>query len=201
MCSPARVSVGALSADKLATGPFRFHFAPRTHIGVRAGFGSPGSITSGSVPGFSIGDGNGSGTGGTSSGGAPGLGARGLGTCCLVGSAEPALGGRLQFLVLRLAVGRAATGKLERLPQAVTCHVPRCTVPHRQRHDETTIARQRIPPSAPDGIDMSGWRPLIKGYFAVTRLSWVRSCLRPIDAGLDARLASVDSLPQSRWRA
>jgi hypothetical protein len=142
------VTVPALNVDKLAAKLSGLRFAPRTRIGVRAGFGSPGSITSGSVmggsgasPGFSIGGGAGSGTGGKSPGGTPGLGAGGLGTCCawsasnfsktkvlslraphgavvafavmhpqthsrLVGSAEPALPGHLQFLVLRLEVGQ-----------------------------------------------------------------------------------------------
>jgi hypothetical protein len=87
-CS-ARVTVPALNMDKLAAKLSGLRFAPRTRIGVRAGFGSPGSITSGSVmggsgasPGFSIGGGAGSGTGGKSPGGTPGLGAGGLGTCC-----------------------------------------------------------------------------------------------------------------------
>jgi hypothetical protein len=82
------VTVPALNVDKLAAKLSGLRFAPRTRIGVRAGFGSPGSITSGSVmggsgasPGFSIG-GAGSGTGGKSPGGTPGLGAGGLGTCC-----------------------------------------------------------------------------------------------------------------------
>jgi hypothetical protein len=30
-------------------------------------------------------------------------------------------------------------------------------------------------------------RPLIKGHFAAVRLIVVRSCLRPVDAGHDAR--------------
>ena len=84
-----RVTVPALNVDKLAAKLSGLRFAPRTRIGVRAGFGSPGSITSGSVmggsgasPGFSIGGGAGSGTGGKSPGGTPGLGAGGLGTCC-----------------------------------------------------------------------------------------------------------------------
>jgi hypothetical protein len=70
-------------------------FAPRTRIGLCAGFGSPGSTTSGSViggsgisPGFSIGGDVGSGTGisgcggsgGISTGGMPGPGAGGRGT-------------------------------------------------------------------------------------------------------------------------
>ena len=83
-----RVTVPALNVDKLAAKLSGLRFAPRTRIGVRAGFGSPGSITSGSVMGgsgaslgFSIG-GAGSGTGGKSPGGTPGLGAGGLGTCC-----------------------------------------------------------------------------------------------------------------------
>ena len=83
-----RVTVPALNVDELAAKLSGLRFAPRTRIGVRAGFGSPGSITSGSVmggsgasPGFSIG-GAGSGTGGKSPGGTPGLGAGGLGTCC-----------------------------------------------------------------------------------------------------------------------
>jgi hypothetical protein len=33
------------------------------------------------------------------------------------------------------------------------------------------------------GIVMSGRRPLIKGNFGVLRWSWVRACLRPVDAG------------------
>ena len=84
-----RVTVPALNVDKLAAKLSGLRFAPRTRIGVCAGFGSPGSITSGSVmggsgasPGFSIGGGAGSGTGGKSPGGTPGLGAGGLGTCC-----------------------------------------------------------------------------------------------------------------------
>jgi hypothetical protein len=59
-----RVTVPALNVDKLAAKLSGLRFAPRTRIGVRAGFGSPGSITSGSVmgesgasPGFSIGGG------------------------------------------------------------------------------------------------------------------------------------------------
>jgi hypothetical protein len=83
------VTVPALNVDKLAAKLSGLRFAPRTRIGVCAGFGSPGSITSGSVmggsgasPGFSIGGGAGSGTGGKSPGGTPGLGAGGLGTCC-----------------------------------------------------------------------------------------------------------------------
>ena len=145
-CS-ARVTVPALNMDKLAAKLSGLRFAPRTRIGVRAGFGSPGSITSGSVmggsgasPGFSIGGGAGSGTGGKSPGGTPGLGAGGEPAAHgrrrtfpkpksfryapltalssrsrvmhpqthsrLVGSAEPALPGHLQFLVLRLEVGQ-----------------------------------------------------------------------------------------------
>jgi hypothetical protein len=79
------VTVPALNVDKLAAKLSGLRFAPRTRIGVRAGFGSPGSITSGSVmggsgasPGFSIGGGAGSGTGGKSPGGTPGLGAGGF---------------------------------------------------------------------------------------------------------------------------
>lgn len=74
---------------------FQSLFAPRTRIGLCAGFGSPGSTTSGSViggsgisPGFSIGGDAGSGTGisgcggsgGISTGGMPGSGAGGRGT-------------------------------------------------------------------------------------------------------------------------
>ena len=33
-----------------------------------------------------------------------------------------------------------------------------------------------------EGIVMSGRRSLIKGYFSKLRWSWVRSCLRPVDA-------------------
>ena len=33
---------------------------------------------------------------------------------------------------------------------------------------------------------MSGWRPLIKGFLLALQSSWVQSCLRPVDAGLDA---------------
>jgi hypothetical protein len=47
-CS-ARVTVPALNMDKLAAKLSGLRFAPRTRIGVRAGFGSPGSITSGSA--------------------------------------------------------------------------------------------------------------------------------------------------------
>lgn len=75
--------------------PRVFPIAPRTRIGLCAGFGSPGSTTSGSViggsgisPGFSIGGDAGSGTGisrcggsgGISTGGMPGSGAGGRGT-------------------------------------------------------------------------------------------------------------------------
>ncbi|MDQ6868179.1 MAG: hypothetical protein M3178_07150 [Pseudomonadota bacterium] len=79
--------------------PSGLRFTPRMRIGVRAGVGSPGSITSGSViggsgtsPGFSTGGGGGSGTGmsggsgGILPGGTPGSGAGGLGTCCSTSS-------------------------------------------------------------------------------------------------------------------
>jgi hypothetical protein len=44
-----RVTVPALNVDKLAAKLSGLRFAPRTRIGVCAGFGSPGSITSGSA--------------------------------------------------------------------------------------------------------------------------------------------------------
>src|ERR1700730_4145873 len=82
-----RLSAAAFGADELAA-----YSGPRF-----AGFGSPGSITSGSViggsgtsPGFSIGGGAGSGfgisaggSGGMLPGGTPGPGPGGLGTCCI----------------------------------------------------------------------------------------------------------------------
>ena len=42
---------------------------------------------------------------------------------------EPALYGRLRVLALRLEVRHATTGILERLPQAVACHMPGSLVP------------------------------------------------------------------------
>lgn len=177
-----RLSEPELLADEFGAPAYGLRFMLRTRIGGCAGFGSPGSITSGSdiggsgrSPGFSTGGGTGSGTGmsggsgGILPGGTPGAGAGGLGTCCPSSSfskaivlsaraasgtivafaddelhkrhlaervpkkrpapwnrkAEAALTGRLQVLELRLEARHAATGKLERLSQAVACHVLR----------------------------------------------------------------------------
>ena len=167
-----RLSAPELLADEFGAPAYGLRFMLRTRIGGCAGFGSPGSITSGSdiggsgrSPGFSTGGGTGS--GGILPGGTPGAG--GLGTCCPSSSfskaivlsaraasgtlvafaddelhkrhlaervpkkrpapwnrkAEAALTGRLQVLELRLEARHAATGKLERLSQAVACHVLR----------------------------------------------------------------------------
>src|ERR1700731_940178 len=93
LLSSYRLSSRPLSADDFAAGSLGVRFTRRMRIGVCAGFGSPGSIASGSViggsgasPGFSIGGGAGSGTGmpadgsgGTLPGGTTGSGAGDLG--------------------------------------------------------------------------------------------------------------------------
>src|ERR1700730_17103824 len=194
-----RLSAAAFGADELAA-----YSGPRF-----AGFGSPGSITSGSViggsgtsPGFSIGGGAGSGfgisvggSGGMLPGGTPGPGPGGLGTCCLsprcstarpLRSGNPVATGTMNFvnafplsgfrkkrpatwnresrgrvnwlfLALRLEVRHAATGKLERLPQAVACHMSCCPIPRHQRQGKSLL-----PPS--EQHDRTSAQTAICGY-------------------------------------
>jgi hypothetical protein len=59
----------------------------------------------------------------------------------------------------------------------VTGQVILVTPAHSVRGQSHSMKRGKTP--ALDGIVMSGWRPLIKGYFSALRWSRVRSCLRP----------------------
>ena len=61
-----------------------------------------------------------------------------------------------------------------------------------------------VAPLRPGGIDMSGRRPLIKGYFAVLRLivgAVMSSACRCGSCHPLALMLSADPLPQSRYRA
>jgi len=59
---------------------------------------------------------------------------------------------------------------------------------HREVHGVEPICKVLpiTPSTYREGLVMSGWRPLIKGYFSALRWSWVRSCLRPVTRRIES---------------